>query len=1244
MLRSKFGYLAALLLCAFQSIANIPSEQVYYDGQLWVQFDANTGDLLPNEADRIDLQDLAAILGAEFLNEFGINRVRKPFHFSKHAHIREVYQLFFEDAGKTDELIQVLERRSDVGYVERIPIMRPTLTPNDLGPEGGNNNQWFLWRIDAQEAWDITTGSTDIKVAIVDDAVLTTHPDLIPNLLPGYDVADNDFDAMPNSSDMTHGTHVAGIAGAATNNGIGIASVGFNVKIIPVKSSNQGQVITDAYSGVIWASENGADVINMSWGGSGFSQTGQNIINAAYGEGCINVAAAGNDDVSSVFYPAGYANVISVASTTTNDAKSGFSNYGSWIDVAAPGSAIRSTYFNGSFQPTYANLQGTSMASPLVAGLCGLIWSVNTEMTQTQVTDCLLSTCDNIDGANSNYIGLLGNGRINAFQAVQCAQATVNAPPFAMVGSTNTVSCPGGLIQFFGSSSGGLATSYNWSFPGGNPATSTEQNPVVSYSALGNYTVSLTVSNPFGEHSVTETDFIEVSANGIDVFFSEDFETGSYADMGWSIDNPDGAITWDLFNVNGSVSGSRAAGINLFNYNAAGQRDAIETPVLDLSNHFNVQLDFKHAHRRYATDFQDSLIVLVSTDGGASFPHRLLQVAENGSGNFATGVILDQNFVPSNGSDWCFGGDIGSECFSLDLSEFDGEQNVKIRFEVFNDYGNNIYLDDVELSGNCLLVQAAPIAAIQLTETTVCAGTPVQFIDASVNIPTNFAWSFPGGNPATSSAPAPSVVYDEPGTYSVTLFVSNPFGEDEIVMTNVIEITSAPVVTLAQDNFVICEGSGAELIADGADTYTWQPANGLSNGQGSSVTATPDSPITYTVTGTGPGGCTSSASVSIDILPAPEEPTVITDEDPAFLITEPLNASGFYTFTSTAAGWGSPALGNFSIEAPLVIARDNTEGDSLLCNPAINGAELNGSIAVIYRGGCEFGAKALNAQNAGALGVIIVNNTDEPLIELGPGVQGPNVSIPVMMITQADGAALNTEITEGSAIARMGNFGGGPTLICPGDLVQMAAPAGWVSYEWSTDSSEPIIEVNNGGSYTVTVFDENGCGATSENYAVSVAAQAVPVINQNGNTLNAGVGAAGYQWFLNGEPIDGATSQSFEISENGEYSVLAFNSIGCEAQSEPFNATYVGIDDFGLPAGCKVYPNPASDRISVEVNEPIEYVRIFGADGRMVLESMSANEGLTLRVLNTSQLASGSYLLEVRTTSRSYRQQIVVLR
>jgi PKD repeat protein len=296
--------------------------------------------------------------------------------------------------------------------------------------------------------------------------------------------------------------------------------------------------------------------------------------------------------VNSVFYPAGYNNVISVASTTTTDAKSGFSNYGSWIDISAPGSAIRSTYFNSSYAPTYANLDGTSMASPMVAGLCGLVKSVNPQMTRTQIENCVLSTATNINSANPNFIGQLGAGRINAYQAVLCAQATTNAPPITVIQADNPLRCPGGSIQFYGSSIGGLPTSYSWSFPGGNPATSTAQNPLVTYPNLGTFNVSLTLTNTFGSDTETLNGYVSISSSGTDVFFTENFEVGTFASNGWSLQNPDNATTWAINTVAGSTSGTNAAGINLFNYDARGQRDGLISPVLDFSNHSNIQLDF----------------------------------------------------------------------------------------------------------------------------------------------------------------------------------------------------------------------------------------------------------------------------------------------------------------------------------------------------------------------------------------------------------------------------------------------------------------------------------------------------------------------------------------------------------------------------------------------------------------------------------------------------------------------------
>lgn len=1201
----------------------IEPNDVYYPGELWVQFSAQSTINIAHDHDQVVLEDFVKIIGADLRSEFQLERVRKPFHFAKSAELSEVYQFFFAQEGRELEFARELEKLDRVNYAERVPIMRPTLTPNDLGPEFGTNNQWSLWRVNAQDAWDITTAQdSPIVVAIVDDAVLVTHPDLIPNLVPGYDVADNDADPMPNQAAMTHGTHVAGIAGAATNNGIGIASIGFNVKIMPIKASNSAQFISDAYAGVIWAADNNADVINMSWGGSGFSNTGQNIINYAYAAGCVNVAAAGNDNTSQIFYPAGYNNVISVASTTTNDSKSGFSNFGSWIDVSAPGSAIRSTYFNNNLQPTYANLQGTSMASPMVAGLAGLVWSVNPEMTQTQVTECVVNTADNIDNANGSFIGQLGSGRINALAAVQCAQTTVNAPPIATINSTNNVSCPGGLIQFLGSSAGGLATTYNWSFPGGNPATSNQQNPVVSYSAIGFYDVSLTVTNDFGDNDITLPGYIEVSSNGVDIFFSEDFESGSFAEMGWTIENPDGDITWDLFTVAGSVSGNRAPGVNIFNYNAPGERDRLITPPLDFSNHTNIVLDFQHAHRRFSQEYSDSLLIDVSTDGGASW-QRVLGAAETGQGSFATGVLFNQNFVPANGNDWCFGGDIGSGCFTVDLSDYSGESNVLIRFETFNDYGNNIYIDNVELSGNCLLTQAAPLAGFTATETVVCVGQPVQFLDQSVNVPNSYVWSFTGGTPATATSPAPQIVYNQPGTYAVTLTVENSFGTDVTSVEGFITVNPSPVLAVNQTEATICIGTGVQLSASGADNYTWSPNIGLSSTVGANVTANPAQNQTYTLTGFA-GGCSVSTQLNISVLEGPLAPEVVTEDQVAFVVTAPVERHGHYDFAPPAAGWGAPALNSVSIEAPIVIARDNSVGDSLLCNAAINGAEINGNIALIYRGGCEFGTKALNAQNAGAVGVIIVNN-DEGLIEMGPGAQGPNVTIPVMMIEQTSGAWLNAQINAGNGVARMGRFEGGELLICPGESVQLVGPGGWDNYVWNNGMDEAFITVGNAGNYNVSVTDENGCSTASENISVTVAAQATPGISQNGNTLITGVAAASYQWFFNGEPIPGATGNSIEIGASGVYTVQATNSVGCTATSSDFNATLVNvIEQTSHTVG--LFPNPANQLVTVTTDLPgVSDIRIYTADGRLVQQNGNATLDPSAITLDVSELASGVY-------------------
>lgn len=1229
--------LAVLLTSAQVQLTAQTLNYEYYDGQLWVQVKHTATKGLPLKDDKVALDRFRKLIGEELATQFGLNRVRRPFHFAIDPAISEVYQLFFDAAGQEMVFARALGKLNMVNYAERVPIMRTSLTPNDLGAASGTNNQWGLHKIQAPQAWDITTGNTTIKVAVVDDAVLTTHPDLIPNLVAGRDVADNDNDPMPNQTGMSHGTHVAGIVSAATNNGVGVASIGFSVKIIPVKASNSSTSITDAYAGVVWAYQNGAHVINMSWGGSGYSQTGQNIMNNSANAGCVNVAAAGNDGVTTVFYPAGYTNVISVASTTTTDAKSSFSNYGSWIKVSAPGSSIRSTYFNSSYSPTYANLDGTSMASPMVAGLCGLVKSVNPQMTRTQIENCILSTATNINSANPSLTGQLGAGRINAYQAVLCAQSTTNAPPIAVIQSDNPLRCPGASIQFFGSSIGGLPTSYSWSFPGGTPATSTQQNPLVTYPNLGTFNVTLTLTNSFGSDNETLNGYVNISSSGTDIFFTENFENGTLAANGWTVQNPDNGITWGLFTVAGSTSGTNAAGVNLFNYNARGQRDGLITPVLDFSNHSNIRLDFQHAHRRYSADYRDSLIIYVSTNGGSTYPHRVLAAAENGTGSFATNSILASNFVPTNGIDWCFGGDLGSGCFTVNLSQFDGQSNVRLRFETYNDYGNNIYIDNIQISGNCVLSNDPPVAGFAMSTNTVCAGASVQFTDQSTNA-TGYNWSFPGGTPSSSTDPSPSVTYSTPGTFNVTLSVSNGFGSDQMVMTNAVTVNAVPTVQVNQPTVQLCSGSSAPLSATGAQSYTWSPSTGLSGTTGASVSANPTQNTTYTVTGTS-NGCSANATVAVTVNPVPATPTVVSEDQVGFVMLNTPSVQGHYTYTLPAAGWGIPDLATVSVEADMVIAR-SAANDSLLCTAAFNAAQVAGKIAVVYRGTCEFGIKALNAQNAGAVAVIVVNNVPDAPVNMAPGANGASVTIPVFMVTQAVGAQINAAVRSGNARAVIGKFNGGALSICPGESIRLAAPSGHSSYSWTNGGTTAIGTVNSAGQHAVTVFNSFGCGSTSASVTVTQHNVVQPVITDNGTVLNANAQGTSYQWFLNGSPLPNSNSATIPLQGPGLYTVEVTDANGCISTSAAYEVIAVGLAE-QLGDRFAAWPVPSSDllHISIPAVHQGSVLELVAADGRTVLRRNPITAGVT--TLDISSVAAGTYLLRLQGEDASEMTRVV---
>ena len=883
-------YTTLLLLLTASASFGQQQHPHFFDGQLYVKFKSHMELPIAKNTDVIELEALPKLKA--LAEAYGITRVRASFYFARQTELRQTLRLYFQNAQQTDELIRTLEKWPEVDYAERVPLHKTSLTPNDLGANNtSSTGQWYLHRINAQAAWDIATGSSSIRVAVVDDAVQTTHPDLNDACVAGRDVSDNDNNPNPPDNSFSHGTHVAGIVGAETNNGTGIASIGFGISIIPIKATNEVEFITDGYEGVTWAINNGADVINMSWGGSGGSQTGQNIMNAGNTAGVVLVAAAGNDDVSTVFYPAGFNHVISVASTASSDAKSSFSNFGTWIDIASPGSSIRSTLPSN----VYGVQSGTSMASPLVAGLCGLMLSVNPNLSPAEVLECLQITATNINGQNSNYIGQLGAGRINAQAALECASASVltfDASLQAITAPSGST-CNTGLtpaitfrntgqnaitsLVFLTTLDGVSLPAFTWT---GNLQPQSSLNitlPAIT-TGIGAHTLTICSStingnepDVFGANNCRTVNFTVVSPIGTALPFAENFESGSFNSNGWTVQNPDNSLTWEVINTQGTTPGNTSARVPFFSYTATGERDGLISRTLNFSGYSTISLSFEHAYRRYQSGQTDSLIVSVSTDCGSTYT-RVYSGGESGQGSFATQTISTTDFLPASSNDWCMG-TVGSDCVTLDLSPFAGASGVRVKFEAFNNYGNNLYLDNINITG--VINGAPPTADFALSQTApVCAGTPVLFTNLSSNLPDSYSWSFEGGTPATSTQLNPTVVYNTPGSYSVSLLAGNAFGTDTEIRNAFITVIASPNISASSSDAEICAGETVTLSASGALEYEWSPVLAVSDVFGPSIVAAPPVSTTYTVVGVNEAGCESQATVQVQVNAVPASPIV----------------------------------------------------------------------------------------------------------------------------------------------------------------------------------------------------------------------------------------------------------------------------------------------------------------------------------------------------------------------------------
>ena len=383
-----------------------------------------------------------------------LERLKRAPKGAKVPELDRIYKIELEEGQSAEQAVAEYKQNPDVEYAELNYIVHTATSPDDpyynkqwalnnTGQPypisgGGSNSGTVDADIDAPEAWNIYTGGSETIVAVIDTGVDYTHRDLAGNMWTdangrfGYDFVNGDNDPM---DDNGHGTHCSGIITARGNNGLDVAGACWNVRIMAVKflDATGSGTLDNAVSATYYAVDNGADVLSNSWGSIYIYSVLYDAIYYAYSQGAIVVAAAGNDNSSSHSYPANYDHVISVAATDSRDQKASFSNYGEWIDIAAPGVDILSLrghntdmyagssgYTPGDRFVPYGNpdatmyiASGTSMACPYVSGACALMLSVDPLLTSEEADDILAETADPIADGICRC-----DGRLNLFGAV----------------------------------------------------------------------------------------------------------------------------------------------------------------------------------------------------------------------------------------------------------------------------------------------------------------------------------------------------------------------------------------------------------------------------------------------------------------------------------------------------------------------------------------------------------------------------------------------------------------------------------------------------------------------------------------------------------------------------------------------------------------------------------------------------------------------------------------------------------
>jgi subtilisin family serine protease len=595
------------------------------------------------------------------------------------------------------EAINMYMESGMVEFAEYDFVVKALATPNDpqfgslwglhnTGQNGGANDA----DIDAPEAWNTSTGSSSVIIAVIDTGVDYNHQDLAANIWTGsngehgYDFYNNDTDPM---DDNGHGTHCSGTIAGVGNNGIGVTGINWTARIMAVKflSSGGSGYTSDAVDGVIYAVNNGAKVLSNSWGGGGYSQSLKDAIEYANTHNVLFVAAAGNsgsNNDQTPTYPANYdcTNIISVAALDKTDALASFSCYGATtVDIGAPGVSILSTTPNN----TYSTYSGTSMATPHVSGVAGLVLSQNLNLSDEQVKNRILSGAVQIPALTGKCVT---GGRLNAYNALEVGNDTTPPSPIMdlSVSSTTFQSVTLTWTATGDDGNSGTASSYDIRYSTNyinvsnfdsatqasvsiipKSAGYTETATVTGLSESTSYYFAIKATDNAGNKSNISNIAQGITTKGT-IIFSDSMESGTSK---WTAESPWGLVTNKY--KSSSHSWTDSPGGNYQN----NVTTRLTTTSLNLSNYNSARLIFWHQFK--LETYYDYGYVYISGDNGNSW--ALLKTYNGYQSSWTQESV-----------------DISAYCGA-------GKTNVKVRFILVTDYSivyDGWYIDDVKIYGS----------------------------------------------------------------------------------------------------------------------------------------------------------------------------------------------------------------------------------------------------------------------------------------------------------------------------------------------------------------------------------------------------------------------------------------------------------------------------------------------------------------------------------------------------------------